>query len=57
MNSIFKIKGEDETQIAVDIGSLGTIEPTLVRTPRQNNEEAINMNSNSSNKMNTVFCT
>lgn len=43
VNSIFKIKGEDETQIAVDIGSMGTIEPTLVRTPRQDNEEAISI--------------
>jgi len=43
VNSIFKIKGEDETQIAVDIGAMGTIEPTLVRTPAQDNEEAMSI--------------
>lgn len=41
VNSIFKIKGKTETQIAVDIGNMGTIEPSLVRTPAQDNEEAI----------------
>lgn len=43
VNSIFKIKGETETQIAVDIGAMGTIEPTLVRTPAQDNGEAISI--------------
>lgn len=43
VKSIFKIKGEDETQIAVDIGAMGTIEPTLVRTPAQDNGEAISI--------------
>lgn len=43
VNSIFKIKGKTETQIAVDIGNMGTIEPLLVRTPAQDNEEAISI--------------
>ena len=40
VQSIFKIKGENEKQIGVRIG---TIEPSLIRTPRQDNEEAISI--------------
>ena len=43
VNSIYRIKGKGETQIAVDIGAMGTIEPSLVRTPAQDNEEAISI--------------
>ena len=43
VNSIYRIKGKKETQIAVDIGAMGTIEPYLVRTPAQDNEEAISI--------------
>lgn len=43
VNSIYRIKGREETQIAVDIGAMGTIEPSLVRTPAQDNEEAISI--------------
>ena len=43
VNSIYRIKGKKETQIAVDIGAMGTIEPSLVRTPAQDNEEAISI--------------
>lgn len=49
VNSIFRIKGEKETQIAVDIGSMGIIEPSLVRTPAQDNEEAISIPIETSN--------
>lgn len=49
VNSIFKIKGKTETQIAVDIGNMGTIEPSLVRTPAQDNEEAISIPIETSN--------
>ena len=48
-NSIFKIKGKTETQIAVYIGNMGTIEPSLVRTPAQDNEEAISIPIETSN--------
>ena len=43
VQSIFKIKGENEKQIGVRIGTMGTIEPSLIRTPRQDNEEAISI--------------
>ncbi len=43
VNSIYKIKGRKEMQLAVDIGSMGTIEPSLVRTPMQDNEKAISI--------------
>lgn len=49
VNSIFKIKGKTETQIAVDIGNMGTIEPSLIRTPAQDNEEAISIPIETSN--------
>lgn len=48
-NSIFKIEGKTETQIAVYIGNMGTIEPSLVRTPAQDNEEAISIPIETSN--------
>ena len=43
VNSIFKIKGEKEKQISVKIGAMGTIETNLVRTPSQDNSEAISI--------------
>ena len=43
VSSIYTIKGKNETQLAIDIGAMGTIEPLLVRTPRQNNQEAISI--------------
>lgn len=43
VNSIFKIKGQKEKQIAVKIGAMGTIETNLVRTPAQDNQEAISI--------------
>ena len=47
--SFFKIEGKTETQIAVYIGNMGTIEPSLVRTPAQDNEEAISIPIETSN--------
>jgi len=41
--SIFSIKGENEKQISVRIGAMGTIETDLVRTPRQDNQKAISV--------------
>jgi len=41
--SMYKIKGRKEMQLAVDIGSMGTVEPSLVRTPMQDNEKAISI--------------
>lgn len=41
--SIFSIKGENEKQISVRIGTMGTIETDLVRTPRQDNQKAISV--------------
>ena len=49
VNSIFKIKGKQEEQLAVDIGTMGTIEPSFVRTPRQDNQEAISIPIETSN--------
>lgn len=43
VNSIFRIKGRKESQIAIDIGPMGTIETALVRTPEQDNQEAISV--------------
>ena len=43
VNSIFRIKGKDEEQLAVNIGQMGTIEPKFVRTPRQDGEKAISI--------------
>lgn len=41
VNSIFQIKGGQ--QIAVDIGTMGTIEVSYVRTPEQDNQKAISI--------------
>lgn len=49
VNSIFRIKGRDETQIAVDIGAIGTIEASVVRTPEQDNQEGISIPIETSN--------
>ncbi len=54
VNSIFKIKGEKEKQIAVKIGSMGTIETSLVRTPAQDNQEAISIPIETSNIRHTT---
>ena len=43
VNSIFSIKGKDEEQFAVRIGTMGTIEPSFVRTPRQSKQEGISI--------------
>lgn len=42
-NSIFQIKGEEESQVAVKFGPSGTIETKYVRTPRENNQTAISI--------------
>lgn len=42
-NSIFQIKGEEESQVAVKFGAYGTIETKYVRTPRENNQTAISI--------------
>lgn len=41
--SIFQVKGRKEEQVAVRIGTMGTIETSLVRTPRQDNSKAISI--------------
>lgn len=43
VNSIYKINGEKENQLAVKIGAMGVIEASFVRTPRQDNEEAVSI--------------
>lgn len=43
VNSIFRVKGKDEEQLAVNIGPMGTIEPEFVRTPRQKGQKAISI--------------
>ena len=41
VNSIFRVKGKDEEQLAVNIGQMGNIEPKFVRTPRQDGEKRL----------------
>lgn len=43
VNSMFSIKGKDEEQFAVRIGTMGTIEPSFVRTPRQSKQEGVSI--------------
>lgn len=43
VNSIYQIKGDNENQVAIRIGAMGTIEVDYVRTPRQDNNEAISI--------------
>lgn len=43
VNSIFKIKGREEEQVGIKIGAMGTIEPSLIRTPAQDNQEAVSI--------------
>ena len=43
VQSIYQIEGEDENQLGVRIGTTGTIEASLIRTPRQENQEAISI--------------
>lgn len=43
VNSTFAIKGDNENQVAVDIGEMGRIEFSYLRTPRQNNGKAISI--------------
>lgn len=43
VQSIYQIKGDNENQVAINIGQMGTIEVSYVRTPRQNNGEAISI--------------
>ena len=43
MQSIYQIKGDNENQVGVNIGSGGTLEVSYIRTPRQDNGEAISI--------------
>ena len=43
VNSIYRIKGKEEGQIAIRNGSMGEIEPSYVRTPRQANQKGISI--------------
>lgn len=43
VQSIYQIKGDNEKQMAVNIGQMGTIEVSFVRTPREDNGEAISI--------------
>ena len=43
MQSIYQIKGDNENQVGLHIGSAGTIEVSYIRTPRQDNGEAISI--------------
>lgn len=43
MQSIYQIKGDNENQVGIHIGSAGTIEVSYIRTPRQDNGEAISI--------------
>lgn len=43
VSSIYKIKGKDEEQISVNFGIAGTIDVSLVRTPNQDNQQAISI--------------
>lgn len=41
--SIYKIKGKDEEQLSVNVGAVGTIDVSFVRTPNQDNQQAISI--------------
>lgn len=41
VNAIYRIKGKSEYQIGITIGSHGVVEPSLHRTPFQENKEAL----------------
>ena len=43
MQSIYQINGDNENQVGVNIGSGGTLEVSYIRTPRQDNGEAISI--------------
>lgn len=43
VDSIYTIKGKEEGQIAIKNGSMGEIEPSYVRTPRQDNQKGISI--------------
>lgn len=43
VDSIFKIKGRKEEQVGVKIGTMGTIEASLIRTPVQDNQKAVSI--------------
>lgn len=43
VQSIYQIRGDNENQIGVNIGQGGTLEVSYIRTPRQNNAEAISI--------------
>ncbi len=43
MQSIYQVKGDNENQVGVNIGSAGNLEVSYIRTPRQNNAEAISI--------------
>ena len=43
VNSIYAVKGDNENQVAVNIGKMGIIEMSYLRTPRQDNGKAISI--------------
>ena len=43
MQSIYQVKGDNENQVGVNIGSAGNLEVSYIRTPRQKNAEAISI--------------
>lgn len=42
-DSIYQVKGDNENQVGVNIGSAGNLEISYIRTPRQDNGEAISI--------------
>lgn len=43
LQSIYQVKGDNESQVGVNIGSAGNLEVSYIRTPRQDNAEAISI--------------
>lgn len=43
MQSIYQVKGDNENQVGVNIGSAGNLKVSYIRTPRQDNAEAISI--------------
>lgn len=54
MHSIYTIKGKRENQIAVKIGTMGTIETSLIRSPKHDNEEAVGIPIQNKYNMNST---
>lgn len=42
-DSIYQVKGDNENQVGINIGSAGNLEVSYIRTPRQDNGEAISI--------------